>query len=123
MDDYAPVRPPDRRLVTGRWAAFCAALAAAGAAGLATSADAREHALRSGLPPSGAELELTVMFARWFTAVVNVLSVLGIGLLLAGLLWFVFQLVATRHAPSIRHAVHLLAYLGVIGLAVAGWAA
>ncbi|MGK7221994.1 hypothetical protein ACSNO4_04285 [Kocuria flava] len=123
MNPTAPLSPPDRRLVAGRWAAFVAALAAAGAAGLAGSAEAREHALRSGLAASGDELELTVMFAQWFAALVNVLSVVGLSLLLGGLLWFAFQLVHTRHAPTIRQAVHLVACLAVVGLVVAGWAA
>ncbi|OLT16831.1 hypothetical protein BJF80_05895 [Serinicoccus sp. CUA-874] len=110
---------PPRTLVVSRWSAFFAALVTGVLASVLNRDLIRDTALGQGITDA-AELDLTVTFASWFGAVANVITVVGVSLLVGVVAALALRSVASGRRAVVRHTLQLAASLALLGVFVLG---
>lgn len=113
-----PASPP-RTLVVSRWSAFTTALVLGVLVSVLNRDFIRDTALGQGITDA-AELDLTVTFASWFGAVANVITVIGVSLLVGVVAALALRSVASGRRVVVRHALQLVTSLVLIGVFVMG---
>lgn len=110
---------PPRPLVLGRWFAFASALVLGVLVSVLNHDLIREKAVQEGVVDP-AELDLTITFATWFGAMANLLTVVGVTVVVALLAGLLLRTVESGRRSVIRHSVQLLASVVLVGVFVAG---